>query len=251
MQISGNTILVTGGGSGIGRAFAEALHAKGNQIIVAGRRREKLDQVTAANPDFGAVQLDVEDPASIASAASELAERFPQLNVLVNNAGIMRAEDVKAGDVSTAEATVNTNLLGPIRLTTALLPLLMKQDRAAIMNVTSGLAYVPLCYTPTYCATKAALHSYTLSLRQQLKDTSVDVIEIVPPYVQTTLMGDHQATDARAMPLDEYVADTMKILTERPEVDEVIIERVAPMRYAEANGTFGEVFGMLTQMGEE
>jgi len=119
------------------------------------------------------------------------------------------------------------------------------------MNVTSGLAFVPLPSTPTYCATKAALHSYTLSLREQLTGTSVEVFEIAPPYVQTYLTGEHQATDPRAMPLDEYIAATMEILTNRPDEREVIIDRVAPLRHAEASGAFDQVFAGLAAMGRE
>jgi len=167
MDTTGNTILVTGGGSGIGRGLAEAFHALGNHVIIAGSRKQALDETTSANPGMTSVTLDIEDPASIRSFAKQIARDYPGLNVLVNNAGIMRAEKLRAqpDDLADAEATIATNLLGPIRLTAALLPLLEKQARSAIMNVSSGLAFVPLALTPTYCATKAAIHSYTQSLR--------------------------------------------------------------------------------------
>jgi uncharacterized oxidoreductase len=156
----------------------------------------------------------------------------------------MRPENLLAQpeDLAGAEAIITTNLLGPIRLTAALLPQLKKQPTATIMTVTSGLAYLPLAMTPTYCATKAAIHSYSLTLRYQLKGTKVEVLELVPPYVQTELMGDAQATDPRAMPLKEYIAETMKILIEQPGVTEICVERVYPLRYAEKNGDFDKAF---------
>ncbi len=244
MQITGNTILITGGASGIGRGLAEAFHALGNQVIVAGRRQNALDETTAANPGMRSLVLNVEDAASIRTFASKVAAEFPALNVLVNNAGIMRPENLLAQpeDLDDAEAMVTTNLLGPIRLTAALLPLLQKQPRATILNVSSGLAFLPLALTPTYCATKAAIHSYTQSLRYQLRNSSVSVVEIVPPYVQTELMGEAQAVDERAMPLREYLAETMEILGSQPDVAEVCVERVKPLRFAAESGKYAEAF---------
>ncbi|WP_165071167.1 SDR family oxidoreductase [Paludisphaera rhizosphaerae] len=247
MQITGNTILITGGGSGIGRALAEAFHARGNQVVVAGRRAEVLDEVVAANPGMKALTLDVDDGDAIKGFAERAVREFPSLNVLLNNAGIMKLEQLTSspGDLDDAEKTVVTNLLGPIRLTAALLPHLMKQPRSAVMNVTSGLAFVPLAIFPTYCATKAALHSYTMSLRRQLQGTSVEAIEIAPPYVQTHLTGDHQANDPRAMPLDEYIAEVMSILERDPAVAEVVVERCKPLRFAAENGKLAEMFEAL------
>jgi len=242
MHMSGNTILITGGGSGIGRALAETFHANGNQVVIAGRRQEALDETTAANPGMTAAILDIEDRAAIRSFAEQLKGDYPALNVVIHNAGIMRAESPRNGAVADAEATVATNLLGPIRLTAALLPLLETQPHAAIMTVSSGIAFVPLATSPTYGATKAAIHSYTQSLRYQLRDTPVQVIELIPPYVQTELQGPQQASDPNAMPLKDFIAETMGILRDSPDATEILVERVKSRRFAEANGDYDAFF---------
>lgn len=245
MQTSGNTILITGGGSGIGRGLAEQFQALGNQVIIAGRRREALDETTAANPGMKSLQFDVQDPGSIRDFARKVVVDFPALNVLINNAGIMRPEKLLAQqpDLADAEATVATNLLGPIRLTAALLPHLQKQAHATIINVSSGLAFMPLVITPTYCATKAAIHSYTQSLRYQLRNTSVEVLELVPPYVQTDLMDG--AKDPRAMPLKDYIAEVMAILKQQPTPAEICVEHVKGLRFAAESGKYEQIFNGL------
>ena len=242
MKISGNTILITGGGSGIGRALAEAFHKEGNQVIIAGRRRKALEATAAANPGMKSVVLDIENAGSIPGFTEQLVKDFPALNAVIHNAGIMRREEIQAGALEDAEAIVATNLLGPIRLTAALLPHLLKQPSATIMTVSSGLAFVPLAMTPTYCATKAAIHSYSQSLRYQLKDTKVQVIELPPPYVQTELMGTQQASDPRAMPLADFIGETMSILKNSPEATEICVERVKPLRHAERSGSYDAFF---------
>lgn len=238
MKLTRNTILITGGGSGIGRGLAEAFHTEGNQVIIAGRRKELLEQVASANPGMRSAVLDIENGDAICSFADEMKRDYPTLSVVVHNAGIMRTEVLPQGELKDAEATIATNLLGPMRLTAGLLPLLQVQPQAAILTVSSGLAFVPLSFNPTYCATKAALHSYTQSLRYQLKDTAVQVIELIPPYVQTELTGARQAKDPRAMPLKDYIAETMNLLRNSPEATEICVERVKAQRFAEAHGTY-------------
>lgn len=252
MNTTDNTILITGGGSGIGRALAEALHALGNQVIISGRTAKTLDETTAANPGMKSLTVDMTDAASIRSFAARLEEEFPSLNVLINNAGIMRPENCRSpqADSADAEAMIMTNLLGPIRLTAALLPSLQRQPHATIMNVTSGLAFIPLAMTPTYSATKAALHSYTESLRFQLRETSVEVVELAPPYVATHLMGEQQAADPNAMPLDEFISEVMDLLATHPGASEILVKRVQPLRFASVGGqeNYDEVFLGLNSM---
>jgi uncharacterized oxidoreductase len=241
MQMTGNTVLVTGGGTGIGRGLAESLHRLGNKVVIAGRHREPLQAVAEANPGVQILSLDQGDPADIRRFATELTDHYPDLNVVINNAGIQRVEDLTTSGPGAAEQTVAINLLGPIRLTAALLPSLLKKPRAAIVNVTSGLAFMPSALTPTYCATKAALHSYTQSLRFQLRGTAVQVIEVVPPQVQTALQGE-RGFDPRAMPLDEYITETMTLLEMQPEAEEILVERVKGFRFAERDGVYDEIY---------
>ena len=250
MKISGNTILITGGGSGIGRALAEAFHQAGNKVIISGRRKGLLDEVTAANPGMASMVMDAGDAAGIRAFAEALIKAHPTLNAVIDNAGIMRPEDIAAAPdyLDTAEETIATNLLAPIRLTAALLPHFLKQPAATVLTVSSGLAFVPMVVTPTYSATKSAIHAYSVALREQLKETSVEVIEIVPPYVQTTLMGEGQASDERAMPLNAFISEVMDILENRPDEKEVVVERCKPLRFAAQNGNFDQVFAMINRM---
>lgn len=226
MNLSGNTIFITGGGSGIGRALAEELHKRGNKVIISGRRKSHLDAVTKANPGIESIELDITSLASIQAAASKLIAEHPDLNILINNAGIMEM-DQAAGRIADdrLEATVDTNLLGPIRLTSALIDHL-KRTRGTIIYNTSVLAFVPLALTAVYSATKAALHSYVLSQRFLLKESGVRVLEIAPPWVRTELMNSQEAE--QAMPLDAFVAETMKVL--ESDADEVLVEIARPFR---------------------
>lgn len=244
MKPKGNTILITGGTSGIGLALAQGLAAQGNTVIIAGRRQALLNAVATATPGLQTLALDVTDTAALPAVAADLTARFPALNVLINNAGIMVAEDVLAASDGTAAATITTNLLAPIQLTAALLPHLMRQPTATVVNVTSGLSFVPLASTPTYSATKAALHSYTQSLRHQLRGTNVQVLELAPPAVQTDLMPGH-AQNPHAMPLADFITESLGLIANPPASGELLVERVKFLRNAEASGSFAQVFTRL------
>jgi len=245
MQLTGNTILITGGTSGIGRALAEQFHRRGNAVIIAGRRAALLEEITIANPGMVGLQVDVIDMASIAAFTAEVRATFPMLNVLINNAGISRHEDLMEDDidVSVAPAMVQTNILSVLAVTGALLPELRRQPSATVMATTSGLAFVPFAPFPTYCATKAFLHSWLQSLRFQLRNTPVEVIELAPPYVQTELGGARQLSDPHAVPLNDYITEVMDILSKPLSVSgEILTERVKELRTAEASGNYDAVF---------
>ena len=244
-----NTILITGGGSGIGQRLAEEFLKRGNTVIIAGRREDRLKAVCAANPGMHFCPLDIRDADAIERFAEEIVSRFPALDTLINNAGMMVIENlIQDDDTAAAEQTIITNLLGPIRLTRALLPHLLSQPSATITNVTSGLAFVPSAFAPSYSATKAAMHSYTLSLRRQLRDTNIAVTELIPPYVQTTLLGEQQANDPRAMPLDAYIEETMRNYDQDPTAPENRVELVNVQRFAERDGQFDEVYEAINSI---
>jgi len=227
MKLSGNTVFITGGTSGIGRSLAEALHKRGNQVIISGRRKGHLAEVTKANPGMQSLELNVEDPASIAAVAKKLIAEYPKLNVLINNAGIMQIDDAAGAiDDSVLVSIVTTNLLGPIRMTSALIEHLKKQPSATVINVSSGLAFVPLASTAVYSATKAAIHSYTQSMRYRLKGSSVRVLELIPPWVQTDLLNSKD--EPRAMPLAAFIEEAVTVLG--TDAEEVMVERVKMLR---------------------
>ncbi|WP_066555638.1 SDR family oxidoreductase [Croceicoccus bisphenolivorans] len=247
MKNSGNTILLTGGGSGIGQAMAQRWADNGNTVIVAGRSAGNLAETAEGHPSIHAMTLDVTDPADIARFAAEVLARFPALNVLVNNAGIMRVEDLTgARDLADAEATITTNLFGPIRMIDALVEHLSGQPDAAIVNVSSGLAFVPLPKTPTYSATKAGLHSYTVALRKQLEG-KIELIEVIPPGVQTELTPG-QSTREGYLPLDTFIEQTMSQFETGNPPAEVCVPAVRLLRDAEAEGHYDEVLDRLASM---
>lgn len=227
MKLSGNTVFITGGTSGIGRAFAEAFNKRGNKVIIAGRRKALLDEIAKLNPGIDTVELDVGDAEQIREVAAQLTERYPALNVVINNAGIMPFDDA-GGLLDDAQAVrlVDTNLLGPVRVTAAFVEHLKRQPESTIINNSSVLAYVPLAATALYSATKAAIHSYTLSQRFVLRNTSVRVLEIAPPWVDTDLI--HKSGDPRAMPLDAFITETMRLL--ETATTEVVVDAAKPLR---------------------
>jgi uncharacterized oxidoreductase len=227
MKLTENTIFITGGGTGIGRGLAEALHKLGNKVIISGRRKQHLDATTTANPGMDSVELDIADTANIAAVTEKLIADYPGLNVLINNAGIMLIDDAAGKiDDQILTSTVTTNLLGPIRLTSALIEHLKKQAKAAVIYNTSALAFVPLALTAVYSSTKAALHSYVLSQRYKLKATSVSVLEIAPPWVQTDLLNSSE--EPRAMPLKGFIEETIKVLG--TDAKEILVDQAKPFR---------------------
>ncbi len=227
MQLTQNTIFITGGTSGIGRALAVALHDLGNKVIVAGRRQALLDDIAAAHPGIEGIALDISNAQDIERVAKTLIAKYPTLNVLINNAGIMPFDDPSSTiDDAVSQRILDTNLLGPIRLTSALIEHLKAQPRATIIHNTSILAYVPIASNAVYSASKAALHSYALSQRFMLRDTRVTVQEIAPPWVDTDLIK--KSGDPRAMPLDAFIAETMQgLATDAPEV---LVQAIRPLR---------------------
>ncbi|GAB3562270.1 SDR family oxidoreductase [Spelaeicoccus albus] len=248
MNISGNTIFIPGSTSGIGLALAVELQKKGNTVIVGGRRTDLLEQIAADHPGIDTVRIDTTDAESISSAGKEVLENHPDLNVLVAMAGIMRVEDwhQPGSFLETAEAVMTTNVLGPIRLIAAFTEHLQSKPDAAIVTVSSGLAFAPLVATPSYNASKAAIHMLSESIRLQLADTSVQIIELVPPAVRTSLLPGQEDSEP-AMPLDEFVSEVVSLLESQPEAPEIQVERVKFLRYGEARGDYDDVVKTLNE----
>jgi uncharacterized oxidoreductase len=249
MNITGNTIFIPGATSGIGLALALRLKEQGNTVVVGGRRTQLLETITAEHPGLHTVQIDTTDPSSIQEAARRVTAEHPELNVLVTMAGIMRVEDwpAPAGFLASAEETVTTNLLGPIRLIGAFIEHLRAQPDATIVTVSSGLAFVPLAVTPSYNATKAAIHMLSESLRLQLAGTSVDVVELVPPSVRTNLLPGQEESDF-AMPLDDFADEVIELIKTQPDAKEIQVENVKFMRYGEARGDYDQVVAAVNQL---
>jgi uncharacterized oxidoreductase len=205
MNLTGRTILITGGSSGIGLAFALKFVELGNEVIVTGRRQSVLDEVKAKHPKLHTIQSDVADPAQIAALAARVKAEFPKLDVLMNNAGILLYKNLKLpANLAGLLMEVNINVAGVIGMTSALIDVLTA-NKGTVINVSSALAFVPLPAAPIYSATKAAIHSYTQSLRFQLEDTGVEVIEIMPPGVKTDMTAELAEGGATLMTTDELV----------------------------------------------
>lgn len=248
MKMTGNTILITGGTSGIGRALAEQFHSRGNLVIIAGCRQQLLDDITAAHPTMRGIRVDIENENAVEAFAAAVQAEFPNLNVLVNNAGISQMEDLtgEAADFARSRNIVQTNVIGTMQMTAALLPLFQGQPSATIITTSSGLAFVPRYNYPTYCATKAFVHSWMQSLRVQLRETAIEVLELIPPYVQTELAGPEQARDPHAMPLDAYIAEVLARLDDGDCPNgEILVERVKQLRWAERERAYDQVYTTL------
>ncbi|PYY45872.1 SDR family oxidoreductase [Curtobacterium sp. MCBD17_023] len=241
MDTTNSTVFIPGATSGIGLALALRLQAAGSTVVIGGRRQALLDSL-AEEHGLGTVQIDVADADSIRAAADQVLAAHPGLDTLVTMSGIMRNEDLRdPGHIEDALETIQTNLVGTIRLIDAFLPHLLTRPAATVMTVSSGLAFVPLTATPTYSATKAGVHSYTQALRQQLAGTAVEVLELAPPAVQTDLMG---GADFGGMPLDAFVDEVMTII-EAGGTSEVLVQNVQPLRWAERDGTHQQILEMM------
>lgn len=244
MKITGRTVLITGGTAGIGLGLAQRLQAEGNTVVVAGRRKALLDQIVQDHPGLAAVELDVADPVSVRAAFDDVTTRFPDVDVLVNNAGIALYEDLRTGEsLDAAIDVITTNLIGPLRMSSLFVPFFATRGGGTVVNVGSGLGFVPLPASPTYSATKAAIHSYSETQRVQLAGSGIDVVEIVPPAVRTEFGG--QQDDDRAMPLPAFLDRVMAILREEPDVEQVVVDEAKPFRFAEAQGTYGQFLQVL------
>ena len=215
MNIKGNTVLITGGATGIGFALAEAFLKAGNTVLICGRRQNKLDAARNKLRGVHTFTGDVTRKADRQALFRWTEEKFPGLNILINNAGVQSMADLKKGLQGLPQEVneIGTNLVAPIQLGAQYMPSLLKKDAAAIINVTSGLGFVPIAAMPIYCATKAALHSFTVSLRHQLKNTPVKVFEIIPPMVATELGGTEFST-AHGIPPSVVAEETLKAITE-------------------------------------
>jgi uncharacterized oxidoreductase len=213
MKLTGRTILITGGSAGIGLAFALKFLELGNEVIATGRRQALLDQLKAKHPKLHTIQGDVADPAQIAALAARVKADFPKLDVLMNNAGVMLSKNLKvpAADLTGLMVEMDINVGGVIRMTSAFIDILTA-NKGTVINVSSGLAFVPLPPAPIYCATKAAIHSYTQSLRFQLEETGVEVIELMPPAVKTDLTAELAENGASMITTDELVKQSFASL---------------------------------------
>jgi uncharacterized oxidoreductase len=248
MNITGNTIFIPGATSGLGLSLAVALHEKGNNVIVGGRRTDLLEQIAATHPGIGTVRIDTADPASIEVAAKEVLASHPDLNVLVTMAGIMRIEDWRTPSafLSSAEETITTNVLGPIRLIAAFIGHLQARPDSTVITVSSGLGFTPLAVTPSYNASKAAIHMLSESIRLQLAGTTVKIVELVPPAVRTSLLPGQEKSQW-AMPLEDFTTEVMALLEDSRDATEIQVERVKFLRYSEAHGHYETAVATLNR----
>ncbi|KWX66194.1 SDR family oxidoreductase [Mycobacterium sp. NAZ190054] len=233
MDISGRTVFIAGGTSGIGRGLAQRFVDAGSTVVVGGR---DVDRVEALD----SVRIDVADSESVTAARDEVLAKHPDLDVVVTMAGVMLAEDLRdPAHIATAETSIAVNLLGTIRVIDAFTPHLIGRGAGDIITVSSGIGFMPFPLMPTYGATKAGVHSYTVSLRAQLAGTRVTVTELIPPAVATS--DRQRQLNPAALPLDDYLDEAVGLLTQNPTPDEITVERAEPLRWAERDGTYAEL----------
>jgi uncharacterized oxidoreductase len=246
MKISGNTIFIPGATSGIGLALAVALHDKGNKVVVGGRRQQLLDEIAVEHPGIDAVRIDTADAESIAAVATQVLAEHPDLNVLITMAGVMKIEDwhTPQGFLTSAESTITTNVLGTIRLIAAFIEHLQTRPHATVITVSSGLGFTPLKVTPSYNASKAAVHMLTETLRLQFAGSTVEFKELEPPAVRTDLVPG-QRESQWAMPLEDFVSEVVDILENQPDANEIQVENVKFLRYSEVRGDYEHAVAVL------
>lgn len=217
MQTTGNTILITGGTSGIGLAFAEEFIRQENKVIICGRRKERLKHLQQKHPDLVTRVFDIAIAEERESLAKWTINNYPDVNILINNAGIQLTADLtKPVDLTRIHHEVETNFIAPVHLSSLFAQHLTKKNNSAIINISSGLAFVPIAFMPVYCATKAAIHSLTLSLRYQLRNTAVKVFEIAPPSVDTELGHDRREDKTQThggLPVADFLAEAMNAIS--------------------------------------
>ncbi|OQD56275.1 oxidoreductase [Streptomyces phaeoluteigriseus] len=243
MDLSNRTVLIVGGTSGIGRELARRFVAAGSTVAVAGRSTTALAEL--AREGIGTFTLDVTDGTSVARAREAVLAQYPQLDTVVTMSGVMHLEDLRdPAHFQAAQVTVNTNLLGTIRVTDAFTPHLIQQGAGTFVTVTSGIAYLPFPPMPTYAASKAAVHAYSEALRAQLKGTGVGVVELVPPAVAT---AGQEKVNPNALPLDAFATEVMQLLAQNPTPDEILVEGVHMHRWAERDGTYQDLVAQRTK----
>jgi short-subunit dehydrogenase involved in D-alanine esterification of teichoic acids len=237
MNLTGNTIFIPGATSGIGLALALRLQQSGNTVIIGGRRTELLEAL-AEEHGFATVAIDVTDATSVREARDSILARYDDLNVVIAMAGVMAPENIRSADfLATAEQIVRTNITGPLNLVAAFVEHLQTRPAATLITVSSGLAHTPLAFTPTYNGTKAFIHRFSESIRLQLAGTSVQVIELVPPAVQTELMPGGSSNE-QYLPLDAFADEVMALLAADPAATEILVEAVKFLRFAEVEGRY-------------
>jgi Short-chain dehydrogenase involved in D-alanine esterification of lipoteichoic acid and wall teichoic acid (D-alanine transfer protein) len=233
MDISGRTVFIAGGTHGIGRGLARRLTDAGSTVVVGGR---DIDQVEGAE----AVRIDVTDPGSVTAARDEVLAKHPELDVVVTMAGVMLTEDLRdPAHIAQAETTIAVNLLGTIRVIDAFTPHLIGRGAGDVITVSSGIGFMPFPLMPAYGASKAGVHSYTVSLRAQLAGTGVGVTELIPPAVATSER--QRELNPAALPLDEFLDEALGLLTQDPTPEEIVVARALPLRWAERDGTYAEL----------